>query len=61
MLHSTDGGKNWKLFDAPEELALYWMMGVSLVPGTSGIITGSNGLVLTTSDGKIDLGMRFKK
>jgi ATP-dependent Clp protease ATP-binding subunit ClpA len=60
ILNSTDGGKNWTLVDAPEELALYWMMGVSLAPGPHGVITGSNGLVLTTAGNKVDFEARFK-
>jgi photosystem II stability/assembly factor-like uncharacterized protein len=61
ILSSTDGGKNWSLVDAPEELALYWMMGVSLTQGSSGIITGSNGLVLYTEGSKVDFDSRFKR
>jgi photosystem II stability/assembly factor-like uncharacterized protein len=61
ILNSTDGGKNWTLVDAPEELALYWMMGLSLAPGPHGVITGSNGLVLTADGNKVDFEARFKK
>ena len=63
LLHSTDGGKNWKLFEAPAKLVSYWMMGVSLVPGTRGrisMITGSDGLLITIRDGIVDFGARFK-
>ena len=61
ILNSSDGGKNWSLIEAPEELSLYWMMGVSIVPGSAhGVITGSHGLVLLTENNKVDFAARFK-
>jgi photosystem II stability/assembly factor-like uncharacterized protein len=62
ILSSTDGGKNWSLIDSPEELSLYWMMGVSTSQqGALGILTGSNGLTLTTQGNTVNFDSRFKK
>jgi photosystem II stability/assembly factor-like uncharacterized protein len=62
ILNSTDKGKNWSLVDAPEELSLYWMMGVSTTQnGALGLITGSNGLILTVRGNTVDFDSRFKK
>jgi photosystem II stability/assembly factor-like uncharacterized protein len=61
ILSSSDGGKNWSLVNAPEELALYWLMGVSIAQGDRAIFTGSNGLVLSAAGTKVDFDARFKR
>ena len=61
ILTSSDAGKNWSLLDSPEELSLYWMMGLAIIPGSHGILTGSNGLALFSEGSKVDFGSRFKR
>ena len=61
ILTSSDAGKNWSLLDAPEELSLYWLMGLSVAPGSHGLITGSNGLMLFAEGTKVDFSARFKR
>ena len=55
-------GKNWSLVDAPEELSLYWMMGIS----TSATrryrrADWGNGLTLQILGNTVNFASRFKK
>lgn len=48
LLRTTDGGDTWQLVELPIKLAGNWFRGIGLTPTTSGIIVGSEGLILTT-------------
>jgi photosystem II stability/assembly factor-like uncharacterized protein len=48
LLRTTDGGDSWQLVELPIKLAGNWFRGIGLTPSTSGIIVGSEGLILTT-------------
>lgn len=44
MLVSSDGGETWAERKLPEEMALFWMRGVSAAPGDHAVVAGANGL-----------------
>lgn len=48
LLASSDGGETWKLVDVPIQLAATWLRGLSLTADGHGMITGADGLLMTT-------------
>jgi len=53
---STDAGTTWRSVPVPEDLKLFWIHAVSLVPGgggSTGVIAGAHGLILWTQRDRI--------
>lgn len=48
LLSSSDGGDTWKLADVPIQMAATWFRGLSLTADGHGMITGAEGLLLST-------------
>lgn len=44
MLVSSDRGETWVEHKLPEEMALFWVRGVSAAPGNHAVVAGANGL-----------------
>lgn len=49
LLRSIDGGATWTRVELPIELAGNWFRGIGMTPGSSGIVVGSEGLILLTN------------
>jgi photosystem II stability/assembly factor-like uncharacterized protein len=56
VMVSKDTGATWQVVPVPEDLRLFWIHGVSLIPdGTrpTGVLVGANGLMLWTQNDRI--------
>ncbi len=55
MLVSDDGGETWSERKLPDEMALYWVRGVSAAPGNHAVVAGANGLTARFEKGDVRL------
>lgn len=49
LLRTIDGGETWTRMELPIKLAGNWFRGIALTPETSGLLVGSEGLIVLTS------------
>lgn len=55
MLVSSDGGETWDEHQLPEEMALFWLRGVSAAPGNHAVVAGANGLTARFDEDEVRL------
>jgi photosystem II stability/assembly factor-like uncharacterized protein len=55
MLVSEDRGATWKEHKLPEDMALFWLRGVSASPGDHAVVAGANGLTARFDGARVQL------